>query len=285
MKIISLGWGVQSFALAAMPALGVLPKVDAAIHADTTHERAETYDFARRWTPWLEERGIEVVTVKAEDGSQDRIWDDSGQTMIPLYTVKEPVLTNGYWDIDSEDESVWVAYDNLIMVAGGDAGQLRRSCTGRWKIQPIKRWLQANRKGQQVEQWIGITLDEVGRMKSSDVKYVKLEYPFIEHLDRPWTRGMVIKWLIENDLEVPVKSSCIFCPYHDRATWREIKMSSNDDWQKSLEVDVAIRDKRPGYRCYLTAKRIPLAEVDFRNEEDHGQLSLWGEECEGVCFL
>jgi len=59
MKVLSLGWGVQSFALAAMSALGVLPKVDAAMH-----ERAETYAFAEKWTPWLEKRGVKVMTVK-----------------------------------------------------------------------------------------------------------------------------------------------------------------------------------------------------------------------------
>ena len=63
MRVISLGWGIQSWALAAMSALGKLPPVDAAIHADTTYERAETYEFAARWTPWLEERGVPVVTV------------------------------------------------------------------------------------------------------------------------------------------------------------------------------------------------------------------------------
>ena len=62
-------------------------------------------------------------------------------------------------------------------------------------------------------------------------------------------------------------------------------MSGNGDWQKALDVDWAIRDKRPGYKCYLVADRIPLEDVDFRNEEDHGQLSLWGEECSGMCFL
>ena len=162
---------------------------------------------------------------------------------------------------------------------------LNRSCTSRLKSQPIKRWLQANRGGAHVEQWIGITLDEVTRMRKSDVKYQTMRYPFIEYLDRPWTRMMVMQWLESELLDIPVKSSCVFCPYHDRATWREIKHSGNGDWDKALEVDRAIRDKRPGYRCYLTAARIPLDEVDFRSQEDHGQLTLWDEECEGMCFL
>ena len=50
--------------LAAMSALGDLPPVDVAIHADTTHERSATYAYAQRWTPWLEARGVRVVTVR-----------------------------------------------------------------------------------------------------------------------------------------------------------------------------------------------------------------------------
>jgi len=61
LKIISLGWGVQSFTLAVMVALGDLEPVDAAIHADTTHEKTATYEFAKRWTPWLEEHGTKVL--------------------------------------------------------------------------------------------------------------------------------------------------------------------------------------------------------------------------------
>jgi len=192
-RIISLGWGIQSWGLCAMSALGVLPRVDAAIHADTTHERSETYDFARRWTPWLEEHGVRVVTVKGKIGRLASVRNDATiSVMIPAFTA---------WP------------------EGDSSGQLRRQCTHDWKIMPIRRWLQANRSnGEKVEQWLGITLDEVQRMRPSNVQYISNEYPFIEMLDRPWTRGMVIKWLVENGLEVPIKSSCVFCPYHDRAT-------------------------------------------------------------------
>jgi len=122
-------------------------------------------------------------------------------------------------------------------------------------------------------------------MRQSDVKYSINTYPFIEMLDRPWTRTMVMRWLQDNGLEIPVKSSCIFCPYHDRATWREIQRSGNGDWEKAVAVDEAIREKRPGYLCFLTSARKPLAECDFRSQEDRGQLTLWDEECEGMCFL
>jgi hypothetical protein len=255
LRVISLGWGVQSFALAAMSALGELPPVDAAVHADTTHERRETYEFAERWTPWLEDRGVRVVTV---NDARKTVLDRWGGMMLPAY-------------------STWAD--------GRPSGMMRRQCTGDWKIAPIKRWVQKNRKGKSVEMWIGITLDEWDRMRTSNVKYIENVYPFMDVLDRPWARGKVMRWLQENNLEIPVKSSCAFCPYHDHATWREIKLSDNGDWERALVVDRAIRDKRPGYKCYLHAQRIPLEEIDFRNEQDHGQLELWSKECSGMCFL
>jgi len=44
LRVLSLGWGVQSWTLAAMIALKELPPIDYAIHADTTHPR----DFGSR---------------------------------------------------------------------------------------------------------------------------------------------------------------------------------------------------------------------------------------------
>ena len=82
LRAISLGWGVQSWTLAAMVALKELPAVDYAIHADTGHERAETYAHAKKWTPWLERRGVQVVTVSgARTEAVREDWKDS--VMIP----------------------------------------------------------------------------------------------------------------------------------------------------------------------------------------------------------
>lgn len=143
MKIISLGWGVQSFTLAAMSALGELEPVDFAIHADTTHEFSGTYEFAKCWTPWLEERGVKVVTVK-NDVSIFQPYNGIMGIRIPAFSLTEK----------------------------GDAGVTQRRCTQDWKIANIRRWLQANRNGEPVEQWLGISLDEFQRMRESDVKYI-----------------------------------------------------------------------------------------------------------------
>jgi len=262
MKIISLGWGTQSFALAAMSALGVLPPVNAAVHADTGHERSETYAFAERWTPWLEERGVRVVTVYPDKRYAKPFGVKPRPTSLPQMMIP--------------------AYKQF---RDGPGGMIPRQCTGHWKIRPIKRWLQKNRNGKSVDKWLGITLDEAWRTGPSSVLYTRNVYPFIEMLG-PWRRGKVVEWLIENALEVPVKSTCIFCPYHSRAIWRDIQLASNGDWDTALEVDRAIRHKRPGYLCYLAAERKPLDECDFRSQEERGQLTLWeAEECGGPHFL
>ncbi len=249
MRVISLGWGVQSFTLAAMSALGELPKVDYAIHADTTHESQLTYAFARKWTPWLEEHGVIVVVATHE---KKNIIDKWGGMQLPAYTES----------------------------AKGE-GQIRRQCTHEWKIRPMRQWLQSNRNGEPVEQWIGISLDEYQRMKPADVKYITNVGPLI---DLRMTRADCVKWLTNHGLDVPSKSACTFCPFHTTREWREIK-SNPIDWEEAVTVDSQIRLARPPASLFLHPSRKPLSEVDFRTAEEKGQLSLWDNECTGMCGI
>lgn len=249
MKALSLGWGVQSFTLAAMVALGELEPIDVALHADTTHEASGTYEFARLYTPLLEENGVKVVTVS---DAQPLSIIASAKTDIPAFTATDS--RNG--------------------------GMLRRQCTESWKIRPMRKWLQANRQGRSIEQWIGISLDEVQRMRDSNVKYIKHRWPLIE---KRMTRNDCKNWLERNGFMRPPKSACVFCPFHDRDTWHDMKAHGNSDWQKAVEVDEAIRKVRPPYDLYLHPSRQPLRLVDFSTAEERGQLSLWNEECTGIC--
>lgn len=254
MKIISLGWGVQSMTLAVMAALGDIEPVDYAIHSDTTHERTDTYKFAETWAGWLEERGVKVVTVRDESESVNiGSVDEYGWVFIPAFT----------YDLDNSID-----------------GTLRRQCTGRWKIQPLRRWLQANRNKQPIEQWLGITLDEVQRMKPSNVKYITNRYPLIEKKMSRWDCKL---YLERNGIEIPPRSACVFCPFHSRSEWRDIRDNAPEDWNKAVEIDHAIRKARPPYDLFVNVQRKPLEECDLDNEIDKGQLSLWDNECDGMC--
>ena len=161
-------------------------------------------------------------------------------------------------------------------------GQLRRQCTHRWKVQPLRRWLQANRDKRPVEQWLGISMDEWQRAKDSDVKYVTNRYPLLE---KRMTRNDCGNYLERHGIEVPSKSACVFCPFHNMRAWVEMKAENGADWQKAVEVDAAIRKARPPYDLFLHRAMIPLTEVDLRTPEDKGQMALWQEACEsGYCW-
>lgn len=248
MKVISLGWGVQSFTLAAMVALGELEPVDVAIHADTTHDSVLTYAYVKKWTPWLGERGVRVATVN--DAPKELI-NEWGGILIPAYT-----------DLENE---------------GG--GMIHRQCTGNWKIAPMRRWLQANRNGERIEQWLGISLDEFQRMKPSNVKYIEHRWPLIE---LKMTRHDCKMWLDSHGIEIPPRSSCVFCPFHSTKEWRNTR-DVPEDWTKAVEVDGQIRKARPPYDLYVCNQRRPLIECDFDSPQDKGQLDLWNEECSGYC--
>ena len=261
--VLSLGWGVQSWTIAAMAALGELPRFDAALHADTTWEHSGTVEFRRRWEPWLIERGIRVVTVRAD---HTEVVDDRWSTD----AVQPPVFT-----LDPDT---------------GSRGQTRRQCTYDWKIQPIRRWIRSQiadpPKPGMVESWQGITMDEWHRMRDSDVKYIVNRYPLIEGR---MTRADCILWLQHRGLEVPGKSACVFCPYKSLSSWRNLKRAGGSDWRTALDVDADIRDRRPaGGRLYLHPGRIPLDSA-VRIPEDEGAMQLeldFERPCDGGhCFV
>lgn len=260
-----------------MSALGELEPVDVALHSDTTWERQATYEFARQWTPWLEERGVRVVTVNDEPQAQKVV---SGEPDIPAFTKKAtPIvpLRNDNFEIVI---SGYTAYEN-----GNPSGMLRRQCTHRWKIQPMRRWLRTQ-GARQVEQWLGITLDEIERAKDSDVQWITHHFPLLE---KRMTRQDCINWLQSHGLPVPPKSSCVFCPYHRRQTWVEMKNANGPDWKTAVEVDEAIRNKRPGYIAYVHPDRIPLIELKTAADFGATQLNFVdtvNAECDsGYCFL
>jgi hypothetical protein len=265
MKVLSMGWGVQTWTLAAMTALEELPPVDFIVHADTGHEHKGTYEFARQWTPWLGEHGCTVVTVRGKRTDVVREdWGVSGAILIPALTLS---------------------------AATGKKGQLRRQCTHDWKIMPIRRFIREELKRRKlkqtpgiVESQLGISLDEWRRMKDSDVAYITNTYPLV---DLRMKRADCIAWLKNHGLPVPPKSSCTFCPYKALAAWREMKRGGGPDWQEAVAVDQAVRDKRPQHGpLFIHPHRLPLAQaVDI--PEDHGatQLSLT-DACEsGFCHV
>ena len=91
-------------------------------------------------------------------------------------------------------------------------GMLLRKCTKEYKITPIQqkvRHLMKETGAKQVQQFIGISLDEVHRMKHSGVNYIQNVYPLI---DMRMSRWDCLRWIEKAGLPQPPKSACWHCP-------------------------------------------------------------------------
>jgi hypothetical protein len=266
MHIISLGAGVQSSTMALMAASGeITPMPDCAIFADTGAEPKHVYEqleYIKEHVPFpvytvMEDEGLEKSILDSLDQGKDR----KGRfTSAPFYTESSRGL-----------------------------GMLRRQCTKEFKLVPIQqkiRELMGLKKGQHgpkevgVTQWIGISMDEAHRMKPSLIKWIENAWPLI---DMGIHRYQCLQWMEKNGHPLPKKSACYFCPYHDDATWQDMKENDPDSWEKTVKMDGLIRKGVHGTteKLYLHDSMMPISETDLVPNRD--QVDMFGNECEGMC--
>jgi hypothetical protein len=272
LHVLSLGAGVQSTTLLLMYLAGEIEgHLDCAIFADVGWEPAAVY----KQLEWLEglaaAKGLPVYRVSRGNIRQDLVDAATGvisRVANPPYYVKN----------ENEDNP-------------DKGGMLWRSCTAEYKIRPIDRKIRellgvekGRRvpKGKTVEQWMGISIDEWMRAKDNRKSYIKNRFPLIE---LGMSRKDCLYWLKTHGYHEPPKSACIGCPYHSNAMWRDMKMNHPEDFADAVDFDHLVRPGLPGTtgKVYVHRSMVPLDEVDLRNAEDLGQLSLFNQECEGMC--
>lgn len=171
-----------------------------------------------------------------------------------------------------------------FFAASADGGMLFRNCTRDYKVRPLDRLtrsLMKERGHSRAEKWLGISLDEVQRMRDSQDKRFTNRYPLIE---KRLSRNDCLAWMERNGFPRPPKSACTFCPYRSNQAWSEMKAKHPEDFADAVAVDAAIRNGIGGTntRLFVHSSMMPLGEIKFTLEE-HGQASLWGNECEGMC--
>jgi 3'-phosphoadenosine 5'-phosphosulfate sulfotransferase (PAPS reductase)/FAD synthetase len=262
LRSISLGAGVQSTAVALLAARGIIgPMPDCAIFADTGAEPQKVYEHLQ----WLESvLPYPVYRVMESDGLDANI----------IASVNGGRFAGAPFFTESD--------------RGG--GMLRRQCTSEFKIRPIQqklRELMGVSKGARVgslsaETWIGISMDEIQRAKPSRDKWETKRFPLIE---LRWTRADCLKWLESEGYPRPPRSACVWCPYHSDAEWKDIRDNDPESWERALTMDDLIRGGVRGteQKLFLHKSLLPLRDADLRSAEDCGQLTMWDNECEGMC--
>lgn len=266
--IISLGAGVQSSTMALMAACGELtPMPTAAIFADTQAEPASVY----KWLDWLET-----------------------QLPFPVYRVTAGSLTEGSLRTgEKSDGSKWIKghIPAFVTKENGEVGPLWRTCTADYKLAPIfkkQKEIGAIARGQKnvgVISWIGISLDEVHRMKPSREKWSENLWPLI---DKRMTRWDCLRWMEKNGYPVPPRSACTYCPFHSDAEWHRLKTQEPEAFASAVDFERRLQKVSAETKCHhgavtLHRSGINIDQVIFDHESRTGQQELFGNECEGMC--
>jgi hypothetical protein len=256
LRVLSLGAGVQSTTLALMAARGEIEAPDCAIFADTGDEPAAVYEHLA--------------------------WLQSGVLPFPIHTTKcrRPLAVA----LRAGDED-----GARIPFHVGKGGMGGRNCTRNWKIRPIRQKIRGllgvGPRGYvapgSVESWIGISMDEITRIKPSGCAFIQNRHILIE---ARMSRQSCYAWLEDRQYRIPPKSRCKYCPFQGNAGWRSLRENA-DEWQETIELDGWLREPAQVARfhgeVYLHHSRVPLAQADLSAMASGPD--LFGHECEGVC--
>ncbi len=244
MRLLSLGAGVQSTTLLLLAIEGQLEPLDGAIFADTGWEPAAVYVQFERLAAAAKVAGIPVHRVSSGNLREAMLSPEGRYAAIPYFTRN----------------------------ADGSAGMGRRQCTSEYKLAPINRKVRELLgakapdfrrvpKGQRVEQWIGFSTDEIGRVSDKHpLSYVQKRYPLLE---LGWSRSDCERFLRLRNWSTE-KSACIGCPYHGNAQWRHLRDERPTEWADAVEFDEAIRKgSKRGIpldgEAFLHSSRLPLS--------------------------
>lgn len=277
-NVLNLGAGVQSSCLALMAAKGeITPMPDFAVFADTQAEPRSVYD----WLDWLEKQlpfpvyrvtkgnltddSLEVK-IRKSDGPRSKAGDETIRRLIPLFG---------------------------IMPNGDRTAAIGRKCTSDYKVAPIVKEIRSRceiKRGEsevQVTQWIGISFDEMQRMRGAAHQWTQHRWPLVENRMR---RHDCLEWMRQNGYPEPPRSACYYCPFHSDAEWRRLRDEDPDYFERAIQFDKDIRAKYKAHdptmlmEVYLHNSCKPLGEIDFDSDEQKGQ-QVWDfqAECEGMC--
>jgi len=173
----------------------------------------------------------------------------------------------------------------------------RRQCSNEYKLEAIVREIRrrigkpgrAYIKPAAVDVMLGISVDEIIRMRPAKAKWMNNVFPLI---DLGMRRYDCLLWLRRHGYPEPRKSSCLGCPYHrDPRYWRDLRDNHPTLWADCVAADREIRqnpdpDRTNDVRAvgYMHWQRVPLDEVDLSIDDRQGELfGEFGEECSGMC--
>jgi hypothetical protein len=163
---------------------------------------------------------------------------------------------------------------------------MRRDCTLRFKIAPIRQYIRKRYgKQQKFLMYIGIAYDELHRMTTSNVKYITYSYPFIDNkINRKGNEHILKKYnFIAN------KSGCIGCPFQSKKSWEKLCRTNIKEFERWEKLEINNR-KYPkllinnSWRLSHFKESI-INQSSLLDYYDHDEKDLLCPNTHGGCFL
>ncbi|WP_338773316.1 hypothetical protein V7968_17635 [Nocardia vulneris] len=297
LRLLSLGAGVQSTTLALMACRGELPGLDGAIFADTGWEPEAVYRQVDRLDAEFAAAGLPLHRVSNGHLRKDTLDPQSRFVSVPYFTLAPEGTTvrEEITETDDDGRLLVIGYQERLATRREREGIGRRQCTYQYKVRPINRAVRMllgapapNYRrvpnGLVAEQWIGFSTDEITRVNDrQENRYTIKRFPLLE---LGMSRKDCERYLRRAGWGHTVKSSCIGCPHHRNAYWREMRDNRPGEWADAVAFDAAIR--RGGARgtslngqAFLHRSCLPLyiAPIDrvTRTEWKERQLDLFDD--------
>ena len=250
LEVLSCGAGVQSSVLVLKVIEGLLPKPDLIIHSNTGSDLPYTYEQVERLFKLATKHNIRFEVVRSHYGS-----------------LHEAYMVN-----------------SSIPLAG------LRTCTGRFKIDPINQRLRqivGYRRGVVlVRSWLGISTDELTRRRPHKGKWVENIFPLLDELKM--SRDECLSYLKEyaQGYYATSRSGCFCCPYAGKKHFRTLKKRYPDLFKICLEMESLYFKNKPERIEGLCPGVRSLKAFDNTTLDQYG-FDFVDVKCEpaGGCFL
>jgi hypothetical protein len=248
MIVWSCGGGTQSADIALKIIKGILPKPDISLISDTSRECSETWLFLNNYLqPALNAVGVKIEIVPHSFSKVD-LNAHNGDMLLPLYTRKNNRL-----------------------------GMMPAFCSKEWKQLPIRRYLKQIGV-YDCDVWLGMSTDEIERMKPSGLNWYRHIYPLITIV--PTSRTKCYSEVFDFFGVKPPRSRCWCCPNQTSGDWMNLYKNCMGDFSLAIELDEQIR-KSDKY-AYIHFTGLPLLQGV---EKNLAQPDIF-ESCEsGYCFV
>ena len=205
MNVLTYGGGTNSTAL-AIECINRGINLDLIIFSDTGGEKPETYMYIDYFSKYLASNGYpEIIKVK-KGGLVETLEEECARKHCL------PSIAYGF-----------------------------KTCSQKYKIQPVDKYLNNYKEakdiwnsGDKVIKFVGFDADESHRIKDFNDKKYEVKYPLVD-----WDMGRdeCIKSIKGEDLLIPGKSACFFCPSSRISEIKALKAQYPDLYDRAVAME------------------------------------------------